>query len=77
MTASLKETCRQLMVLGAKVELFLGDCKLPKLINAVEGYAPYDFVFVNGGDEDAANYGPMGKIMGHAQGTAIRISYRE
>ena len=76
-TASLKETCRQLCVLGAKVELFLGDSHADKLVRAVEAFAPYDFIFMNGDQLDADNYGPMGYVMGRASGSGIGIVYRE
>jgi hypothetical protein len=66
---SLKETCRQLGKLGAKVELFLGDSHSAKIVEAVSGYGPYDFIFIDGDHSyegmkaDWENYGPMGRIV--------------
>ena len=77
LVASLKETCRQLCSLGATVELLLGDPESPKVVSAVEGYAPYDFVFVNGSAKDAENYGPMARVMGFVNGSKVEITYRE
>ena len=76
LTASLKETCRQLMTLGANVELFLGDSRSKKLRDAIEAYAPFDFIFVSGSDDDEENYSHMGRIIGRA-GATIEIIYRE
>ncbi len=75
--ASLKETCRQLSVLGAKVELFIGDRKSKQLIGAVDGYAPFDFAFVNGDAQDIENYSPMARVMGRVGGSGIEVVYRE
>ncbi len=75
--SSLKETCRQLCMLGARVELFLGDSHAQKLVQAVEGYAPFDFVLVNGDDKDAENYAPMAYVMGRVKDSGIGIIYRE
>ncbi len=76
-TASLKETCRQLSVLGANVQLFIGDAKSSQVISAVESYAPYDFIFVNGDDVDFHNYAPFGYCTGRVQGSGIEVLYRE
>ncbi len=74
--ASLKEICRQSSVLGARVELFLGDSKAQKLIQAIEGYAPYDFALVAKGRGEE-QYGPMAKVMGIVDDSGIEIVYRE
>ena len=74
--ASLKETCRQLMILGAKVELFLGNSLSPKLVQAVEGYAPFGFALVAKGQGEE-QYGPMARLMGIVDDAGVEIVYRE
>lgn len=59
--ASLKETCRKLSILGANVQLFIGDSHSQKVVDAVSNYGPYDFVLVNGDEKDWENYSPMGR----------------
>lgn len=66
--ASLKETCRQISRLGAKIELFLGDPKSAKVIDAVSNYGPYDFVF-----DPEGLYAEMGRIVSDG----VSIVYRE
>ncbi len=67
--ASLKEVCRQLSILGANVQLFLGDSHASSLVHAIEGYAPYDFIFIDGDHtyegvkKDWENYGQLGRIV--------------
>lgn len=59
--ASLKEACRKLSILGANVQLFIGDSHSQKVVDAVSNYGPYDFVLVNGDEKDWESYSPMGR----------------
>lgn len=67
--ASLKETCRQLSMLGATVHLQIGDSKNKAIIQNVKDYGPYDFAFIDGDHSyegvksDWENYGPMAKTV--------------
>ena len=67
--ASLKETCRQISILGGNVELFTGDSHNKALIEAVRKFAPFDFGFIDGDHTyegvklDWENYSPMCKIV--------------
>ena len=75
---SLKENCRKLMILGANVELFIGDSHSKQVIDQVSNFAPYDFGFIDGDHTyegvkaDWENYGPMCKVVGfHDIGGAV------
>lgn len=67
---SLKEVCRQLGILGANVQLIIGDSHLKSVVERVSEYGPYDFVFIDGDNSyegrkaDWENYGPMGRMVG-------------
>ena len=76
--ASLKDTCRKLSLLGANVELFVGDSHDAEVVEAVKAHGPFDFVFIDGDHSyegvkaDWENYGPMCKVVGfHDIGGAI------
>jgi len=63
--ASLREVCRQLSILGANVELILGDSHAPSTVERISHYAPFDFVFVGTGDKvDFEHYSQMGRMTG-------------
>lgn len=67
--ASLKDTCRQIGLLGAQVELFVGNSHNPEVIEAVRKYGPFEFAFIDGDHsydgvkQDWENYGPMCKVV--------------
>lgn len=69
-TPSLKETCRQISILGAHIELIVGDSHLKSVVGRVSEFAPYDFVFIDGDASyegqkaDWENYGPMSRMVG-------------
>lgn len=66
---TLKENCRKIGMLGANVELFIGDSHSKQTIEAVRRHGPFEFVFIDGDHTydgvkaDWENYGPMGKIV--------------
>lgn len=68
--ASLKDTCRKLGLLGAKVDLIIGNSHEADVIEAVGALAPFDFGFIDGDHSyegvkaDWENYGPMCKVVG-------------
>lgn len=67
---SLKDVCRRLSIMGANVELFIGDSHSKSVIDAVSHYAPFDFCFIDGDHSykgikaDWENYGPMARMVG-------------
>ena len=67
---SLKETCRQIGLLGGNVELLIGNSHSPQVVEKVREYGPFDFCFIDGEHTyegmkaDWENYGPMSKIVG-------------
>ena len=69
-TASLKDACRRLSIMGANVELFIGDSHAKSVVDAVSQYAPFDFCFIDGDHSyegmkaDWENYGPMARMVG-------------
>lgn len=68
--ASLKDTCRKLGLLGATVDLIVGDSHSPDVVAAVSQHAPFDFGFIDGDHsyegvkQDWENYGPLCKVVG-------------
>jgi hypothetical protein len=68
--ASLKDTCRKLSLLGANVELLVGDSHDAEVVAAVKAHGPFDFCFIDGDHSyegvkaDWENYGPMCKVVG-------------
>lgn len=76
--ATLKAACRELSLLGAKVELFIGNSHSAHVVEAVRKFAPFDFAFIDGDHSyegvkaDWENYGPMAKVVGfHDIGGAV------
>lgn len=66
--ATLKENCRKLCILGANVEVFIGNRNADSTVDAVGNYAPFDLIFVNEKTTEAMQsawekYGPMGRII--------------
>lgn len=67
---SLKDVCHKISLLGANVELIFGDSHSEAIVEAVNNFAPYDFVFIDGDHSydgmkrDWESYGPMGRIVG-------------
>lgn len=80
---TLQETCRQIGILGGRVELFVGDSHAPEVVQAVSDLAPFDFVFIDGDHtyegvkQDWENYGPLGHIVAfHDIGAALPQVHR-
>lgn len=67
---SLKDTCRKIALMGANVQLFIGNSHSQDVIDKVSDYGPFDFVFIDGDHSydgmlaDWHNYGPMGRVVG-------------
>jgi hypothetical protein len=68
--ASLKDTCWKLGLLGAKVNLILGNSHDADVIEEVRDLGPFDFGFIDGDHSyegvkaDWENYGPLCKVVG-------------
>ena len=67
--ATLKDVCRKLGLLGARVDLFVGDSHDAEVVEAVRELAPFDFGFIDGDHsyagvkKDWESYGPMCKTV--------------
>jgi cephalosporin hydroxylase len=75
---TLKATCKELGLLGARVELFVGNSHSTQVVEAVRKFAPFDFAFIDGDHSyegvkaDWENYGPMAKVVAfHDTGGAV------
>jgi hypothetical protein len=66
---SLKDTCRKLSLLGANVNLIIGDSHDAEVVAAVRELAPFEFGFIDGDHSyegvklDWQNYGPLCKTV--------------
>ena len=68
--ASLKDTCRKLGLLGADVNLLIGNSHDAEMVEEVRKLGPFDFGFIDGDHSyegvkaDWENFGPMCKVVG-------------
>lgn len=68
--ASLKDVCWKLGLMGAKVDLIVGNSHDAEVVDAVRALGPFDFGFIDGDHSyegvkaDWENYGPMCKVVG-------------
>jgi hypothetical protein len=69
-SGNLHANCGRIALLGHRVQLMLGNSRLPRLIEDVRKHGPYDFGFIDadhsyeGVSADWETYGPMCSIVG-------------